>query len=175
MNINQPFIRKMDDYFRMVEDAFNNPVEIKWIDKKDHLIGLFTVNESVYQIDCKEYGNKIWKYDFFIVSIGKEGPTLNPNLTNYERDKYRVLPTIRSGMEHLYDLKSPDAIIYGALDDSKGRKKLYESFSKEFSKTKNWEFYTKVEKDKQIFVMYDGSIDMEYLFQTIKKAVYDKF
>jgi hypothetical protein len=38
-------------------------------------------------------------------------------------------------------------------------KKLYESFSKDFAKEKEYEFYTKVENDKQIFVIYKEYID----------------
>lgn len=33
-----------DDFWSKVTDAFNNPVDIKWIDKEVELIGLFLVN-----------------------------------------------------------------------------------------------------------------------------------
>jgi len=165
------FIKKMDEYFEMLLEAFQNPVKINWVDKPNHLIGLFQVGTNIYQIDCLEKGNNIWKYDFYFYK-DKE---MSPNMTNLESDKYKVLPTVKEGLYYLHTLKTPDAVVFGALDSSRGRKKLYESFSKDFAKEKNYEFYTKVENDKQIFVIYKDYIDKEYLFETIKKVVDEKF
>ena len=74
-------------------------------------------------------------------------------------------------MKYLIDNKKVDAIVFGATDNSKGRKKLYESFCNEFSKENNLEFYTNIQDNKQIFTMYKKNIDNSLLIDTIKKIV----
>lgn len=157
-------IKKLDDYLKYINEAFDNPLPIKWIDKDESIRGLFIVNENIYNISCINKGNYIWKYDFYFIDKDK---TFSPELTNNEKDKYRVLPTIKSGMLYLINNKNVNAIVFGAADSSKGRKKLYESFCNKFSKDNSLEFYTKLQDDKQIFVMYKKNIDKNILVDTI--------
>lgn len=158
------FIKKLDDYFDIISEALKNPLDIKWVDKNNKVIGLFTVNNNIYQINCINKENSIWKYDFYFLEKNK---LLSPKLTGLEKDKYRILPTVKVGLEHLNSLKKPDAIVFGATDKSKGRKKIYESFCIEFAKTNNFEFYTKMENDKQIFILYKNNIDRNILTKTV--------
>jgi hypothetical protein len=92
-------------------------------------------------------------------------------LTKNEKDKYRVLPTVKSGMQYLLDNKEVDAVVFGATDNSRGRKKLYESFCIEFSKDNNLEFYTKIQDNKQIFTLFKKNIDKKILTDTIIQIV----
>lgn len=156
-------IKKLDEYFNMLSEAFNNPLKIKWINKDDILIGVFSTNNNTYSIKCINKGYNIWKYDFFILN---ENDNFSPELTNNEKDKYRVLPTVKSGIQYLLDNKKVDAVIFGATDKSKGRKKLYESFCEEFSKLNNLEFYTNIQDDKQIFIMFNKNINKKTLIDT---------
>lgn len=157
-------ITKLDEYLKTISEAFQNPLHIQWVDKINSLIGLFHVNENVYQINAINKGNDIWKYDFYFFEDNK---SFNPSLTGLEKDKYRVLPTVKSGMEYLVNQKKVDAIIFGATDKSSGRKKLYESFCVNFSKNNNFEYYSKMQDDKQIFVLYKSYINMNVLTDTI--------
>jgi hypothetical protein len=165
------FIKKVDDFFNEVNEAFNNPLEIKWVDKGS-LIGLFTVNDNVYKINCQDYGNNIWKYNFYLYNEKDNTFGIKPN--NNEKDKYRVLPTVKSGMEYLISNKIVEAIIFGALDSSRGRKKLYESFCEDFSKKHDFSFYTKINEDKQLFILYKDSIDREVMFSKLKEMIKDE-
>jgi len=162
------FIKKLDDFFQSVSEAFDNPLEIKWIDKKSELIGLFTINNNIYQINCLDKGNYIWKYDFYYLTDDK---SFSPDLTGFESDKFRVLPTVRDGMKYLIDNKKVNAIVFGAADDSKGRKKLYESFCIKFSKENDYLFYTKISNNNQIFILYKDSLDLDILSETIIKII----
>jgi len=155
-------------------EIMNSPLPIKWIDKDDKLRGLFVVNENIYQIVCEDKGFDIWKYDFYHYKENKE---FNPELTNLDKDKYRVLSTVNSGMDYLYSTKKVDAIIFGATDNSSGRKKLYERFCNDFSKKNNLKYYTQIysnpelDLDQQLFVLYKETIDMDILKQTIYNTI----
>src|ERR1035437_3846375 len=164
---NRQFIKKMDEYFDMISEAFENPLPIKWVDKGDKLIGLFTVNSNVYQIDCINKGNNVWKYDFFYYV--QKLNAMSPAMTEFEKDKFRILPTIKVSMSYLDDLKSPDAIVFGATDKSRGRKKIYESFCHDFANSNDYIFYTQMQSDRQIFILYKKHIDMNVLTDTILK------
>ncbi len=83
-------IKKLDDFFDSISEAFDNPLPIKWIDKDMILRGLFSVNNNVYQIVCENKDNNIWKYDFYHYD---ENNTFSPEITNINSDKFRVLPT----------------------------------------------------------------------------------
>jgi hypothetical protein len=167
-------IKQLDDFFDSLSEAFNNPLVIKWIDKSYILRGLFTVNDNIYQIVCEERGNNIWKYDFYFYDKNKN---FSPLLTGLEKDKFRVLPTVKIGLQYLYDTKKVEAIVFGASDKSKGRKSLYEDFCEEFSKKNNLEYYTRVYSDlnenidRQIFVLYKDYIDRVILSETILKIL----
>jgi len=163
-------IKKIEEYFDNLLEAFDNPLPIKWIDKDNILRGLFTVNDNIYQIVCANKGNNIWKYDFYFFDKNKD---FKPELTGLEKDKFRVLPTVKVGMKYLYDSKDINAIVFGASDKSKGRKKIYEQFSKDFSTENNLEYYTKIysdltdNTDRQIFVLYKKEMDNDILAKTI--------
>lgn len=163
------FIKKLDEYFKMLSEAFDNPLNIKWIDEGNKLIGLFYVYENVYQINCNKKNNDIWKYDFYLYEDSTN--SLSPEITGFKKDKYRVLPTIKSGLEYLIKNKNVNAIIFGATDKSKGRKKLYESFCVDFARNNNFEYYTKLQDDKQIFVLYKSNINKNVLMDTIIKTI----
>ena len=101
-------------------------------------------------------------------------------MTNRERDKFRVLPTVLVGLEYLVLQKSPEAIILAA-DSSKGRKKLYASFLEDFSLKIDYKFYTKVYQTsdditstKQLFVLYKEDTDTDKLYSAIISSIEDE-
>jgi len=161
-------LKKLDYFFNILKEAFDNPLEIKWVDKGNTLIGLFRNNENVYKINCINKNNNIWKYDFYFF---EENKIFTTELTGLNKDKYRVLPTIKIGIQYLVDNKSPNAIVFGAADKSKGRKKLYESFCIDFASKNNFNFYTKIEDDKQLFILFKDSLDKDILTETVIKII----
>lgn len=159
-------IKTFDDFWYHFNEAFNNPVHIKWIDKEVELIGLFIVNNKVYNILCKDVGDNIWTFKFYHFIDNK----LSPELTNDYKNSFKVLPTIKNAFEYLVSEKSPNSIIFGALDESEGRKKLYSSFSVDFSKKYNYEYTTNKIDNKQIFIL-SKDIDKEILFKKVVELI----
>jgi hypothetical protein len=164
-------IKKLDDFFDMLSEAFDNPVNIRWVDGRNMLRGLFTINDNIYQIVCDNKGDNIWRYDFYFYE--KCNNEFTPKMTGIEKDKFRVLPTVESGINYFFRDKNPDAIIFGASDKSRGRKKIYEGFCEKFAEINNLKFYTKIYTDsltnidRQIFILYKNDIDMDILTKTI--------
>ena len=167
-------IKKINEYFKMLSEAFDNPVEIRWVNKDNNLIGLFIVNDNVYQINCNNIGDNFWTYKFFFYDKLKN--VMDPNLTGFDKDKYRVLPTIKNGLIYLIENKNIDCLIYGALDDSLSRKKLYNDISNEISTKYNFEYITQGIGEmgkKQIYILYKSSVDRDLLFKKVEKIVND--
>jgi hypothetical protein len=160
-------IRTFEEFWNCIDEAFNNPVEIKWIDKGIEYIGLFIVNNKVYNILCKDLGENIWTFKFYHYIDNK----LSPELTKDYKNSFRVLPTIKNGFINFIENKNPDGIIFGALDSSVGRKKLYTSFSLDISKSYNYLYNTRSLDNKQIFILYKPNIDNQILFDKITQIV----
>ena len=162
-------IEKLDNFFDNISEMIKNPLDIKWFDNGDKLRGLFNINGHVYQIMCSNTGNNIWKYDFYLYDTDE----FSPELTDFKKDIFRVLPTVEVGMSYLYNNKKVDAIVFGSSDKSKGRKKIYEAFCHKFSKDNNIKYYTKIYYDdvnditRQIFILYDGNINMDILTKNV--------
>ena len=51
----------MDTYFNAIVESLNNPLEIKWVDNPDNLIGLFNTDNHIFKINCAEKENNTWK------------------------------------------------------------------------------------------------------------------
>ena len=162
------FLKSIDGYFKLIEEAFGNPLPIGWDDKTNVLIGLFHVNNRVFQLNCEERVDNIWKYDFYILNNDKK---LSPELTGLDKDKFRVLPTVKTGFYYLHETKNPNAIIFGAADKSRGRKKIYESFAQKFASENNYIFYTKMFDDLQVFVLYKENTDKQILYNTLTEVI----
>ena len=162
------FDKSLNDLF----EGFNTPVQIKWIDNKNKLIGLFIVNDKIYQITCKEKNNDIWTYKFYLYD--KDKNQLDVELTNFKSGYMSVLSTVRVGMEYLIENKKVKSIIFGATDKSKGRKYLYQNFSEELSEKYNFNLSSNEVNDKKIFILYKD-IDKEILFKTVEDIIEELF
>ena len=167
------FIKKLEEYFDKLEESFNSDVEIKWVEKSNKLVGLFSVDEKIYQIDCIDRENNIWTYKFYLYDTKTN--VMSPRLTNFNTGKMSVLSTIRKGMCYLIENKNPESIIFGALDESEGRKKIYWSFSNELEKKYNYKLSTNVKNGNQAFILYKEDIDKDILMNTFEKIVEDIF
>jgi hypothetical protein len=161
------------EFFLKINELLDNPVHIKWIDGGDILIGEFSVNSKKYFIKTKNKGGDIWSFKFYKLNETKLETDLNLDISD-RINVFRVLPTIEDGFIYLIDNKNPKSIIFGASDNSKGRKKLYDSFSQKISKKYNFEYKTNLKNDKQIFILYKSGIDLENLFQTMLDIIEDE-
>lgn len=161
-------VDKFDEFLNSLFESYDSHVDIKWIDKDNKLIGLFSVEGRVYQITCINKGGNVWTYKFHIYDTIKNG--FSPELTNFNTGKMSVLSTIRRGMDYLINTKSPNAIIFGALDESESRKKLYWIYSSEIVREYEYERITQNQNNKQIFILYK-KIDKNYLLTIVKNII----
>lgn len=162
------FDKSLNDLF----EGFNTPAQIKWIDNKNKLIGLFIVNDKIYQITCEQKNNDIWTYKFYLYD--KDKNQLDVELTNFNSGYMSVLSTIRVGMEYLIESKKVKSIIFGATDKSKARKSLYKNFSEELSKKYNFNLSSSEMSGKKIFILHKD-IDKEILFKTVENIIEELF
>jgi hypothetical protein len=42
------YLQKIDEYFKMIEEALNNPLPINWQNKNNLYIGEFNINNNIY-------------------------------------------------------------------------------------------------------------------------------
>ena len=160
---------KVDKFTEFLE-SYNTPVDIRWINKDNKLIGLFMVDDKIYQITCTHRKYNIWVYKFHFYN--KDKNEFSPELTNFNTGTLSVLSTIRVGMEYLIKDKDPNGIIFGALDSSESRKKLYWSYSLEIMNKYNYDRVTRNVDNKQIFILYK-SINKDTLFDVVKEIIED--
>lgn len=164
---NKDFDKSMNILIDDMYEAYNNPLDIEWKQEgEDKLFGYFEINNNNYKIECIEWGKSIWTYKFF--KYDKDDGIKNTKLTGLKKDSFKVMPTIVKGIEYLCT-QNPKAIIYAALDDSTGRKKLYDSFSNSFSKKYSYNYQTYLRNGYQIFILFKDDADKKYLFEIIKK------
>jgi len=140
-----------EKFFNSLSESYNSDVDIKWIDRNDNLIGLFSINNIVYQINCINKGNDIWTYKFYLYDSNLK--ELSPDITNFNTGKMSILSTIRKGMLYLIDNKTPKCLIFGSLDKSEGRKKLYSRYSNEIKELYGYELHTSQIDNKKVFVL----------------------
>lgn len=154
---------RLEQFFN--ESFDSKPCDIKWVDKGEILRGLFQVDDNIFQIICKNKSDNIWSYDFLIYEA--KDNTFSPDLTHSGKKMFSILKTVELGMQYFFNLKKPISIVFGASDESKGRKSIYEAFCQKFSKNNNLRYLTKIYNedniDRQIFILYDENIDKDLL------------
>ena len=145
-------IDKFDKFMSDLYESYDSFVEIKWIDNIK-LIGMFNISNLVYKIECAPRENDIWTFKFMRYDYNTKSFSLKLTKTD-PRDKMSVLGTVRNGMRYLIENKNPKGLIFSALDDSDGRKKLYTTYSNEISKDYNYNLKTNLQDGKMIFILY---------------------
>ncbi len=166
------YIKTINERWIEINEALDNPLEIKWIDKDFEISGFFTLNKSAYNIRCINKGDNIWTYKFY--KFDDKEQKLSPDLSNDKKNVFRVLPTIKIGFDYIINLKNPDALIFGALDKSEGRKKLYNSFCEELIKNYDYKYTTNRKEDRQIFILYKPSIDENILMNKVEEIILEE-
>jgi hypothetical protein len=165
-------INRFNDYFDKIEEALNSPVNINWTEVEDDLIGLFEVDDNKFKIEClKQIGNN-YTYSFSIFRDGK----WSYQLANLDRGGFIVLATIMIGLEYLYNKRTPNSIMFSAVDNNDTRKRLYEKHCHTFCEKHNLKLSNRGddEKSKVLFLMFNDIIsqdEKEEIFQSVKKVI----
>jgi hypothetical protein len=163
-------IKKFEDYFKEINEAFNTDVDITWIETNDNMLGTFKVDENIFKIECYRqignnwsysfciYKNNIWSYD--IADLGKNG--------------FSVLSAVIKGLNYLYNKQYPNSIMFSAIDDSNTRKRLYEKFCNDFCKKHDYKLSNRGNDSKVFFILFKDGIsenEKEEIFNSVKKVI----
>jgi hypothetical protein len=158
------YLQKIDEYFEMLEEALNNPLPINWKTNNNLYIGEFNINNNTYVIYCEDLGDDVWFFSFdYIDSNGNKINTLTNN-----GDSIKVMGTVKKAFEDFYLYKNPQCILFGIIDSSVGRRRLYDSFQEDFAKKHNLELLKKEILGKRIYSLYNKNINKELMFRYIK-------
>ena len=168
------------------ESLNTSSIDVKWIDRPNRLIGLFKVSENTYQLDFKLTGDS-WSYKFYLAERVNNRIELSPNATGIYTDKYKVLATSKIGLIYLIENKSPNAVVFCALNEEESKKSkkgdrlltkrqsIYLNMVEEIPvKYPDYTYDIKNINNNQIYIIYKKKLDnLEYTFDNIEKIIKD--
>lgn len=156
--------KTIDDYLDPYLEAYNTSLNIDWNYVNNILIGDFEVQDLKYKIYSEVIINNFMTFKFKVEKDNKYSSKL---LNSDKPYKISVIPTIKTAIEFVLNTISPNGLIFGALDDSKGRKMIYRFCKDYVSKSKDYVLFEKLFDNKKIYVLHKN-IEPEILFNTIK-------
>jgi hypothetical protein len=158
-------IKTIDDYMKLYLEAYDTPLNIDWEKDGSSLVGYFKVKDLEYKIYSDIVINDFMTYKFKY----KKDNAYSDELLNSDKNyKISVLPTIKSGLDFILNNVEPSGVIFDALDESKGRKMIYDRYCNQYVDTKKWKVYTQNYDNKKMYIIYKKEISDETLFETIK-------
>jgi len=171
---------------KLSESLNTSNVEIKWIDKGNRLIGLFKIDKNTYQLDFNLVGD-VWSYKFYIAKIKNNKIELSPSATGIDIDKYKVLSTSKRGLQYLIENKSPNAVVFCALNDDESklvkknnqiltkRQSIYLNMLEEVPKKFiDYTYDIQNIKNNQIYIIRKIKLDdIDYTSDNIEKIISD--
>ena len=155
-------MEKLDEYMDFLIDVYNTPVNINW-EIGPPLVGRFKVSDLDYKIYSEVIINGFMTYKFKY----KKNDTYSDQLLNNGNYKISVIPTIKSGIDFILNEIKPNGVIFSALDDSMGRKNIYDRYCKTIDNN-IWNVYSKTYDNNKIWVIYKKEISSEIIFDVIK-------
>jgi hypothetical protein len=170
------FILKYEKYLNELKESFNSNIDVNWIRKENRLIGLFKIDDNLYQLDFNRIGDS-WSYKFYFIKTDNGKITLDVNKTGFNKDSFKVLSTAKKGLIKFLKEESPNALIFSAqseegVDISK-RMKIYQdmlvSSVNEFT-----EYNYKIENisGNQIYTLFKKKLDNpDETFNNIKNII----
>lgn len=165
-------IKKFNEYFNKLEEALNSPSDIRWITENENLIGLFEINDTKYKIEClKQIGNNYaYMFSFYNTEINDWSFKLN----NKGLDSFKVLSTIKEGLNCVFKTLNPNSVIFSAIDNSDSRKRIYLTFCETFCKENSLLFLDKGTKERKIYLLYKDNLlseDKEEIMSSLIKVI----
>jgi hypothetical protein len=122
------FLLKYNNYLNKLKESFNSDLDVRWIEKENKVIGLFQINENIYQLDFNRIGDS-WSYKFYFVKKEKNKITLDIEKTGFNKDSFKVLATAKKGLIKFLNEKSPNALVFSAQSEGfepSKRMKIYQ-------------------------------------------------
>lgn len=164
-------LKKFDEYFNSISEALNNPIDIDWKENDNiQMIGYFEINDSIYKIESKRQIGNNWSFSFYYLNDGR----WETQLKNDSKNTFRVLATIKKSIYHLFDSKTPNSIIFSAIDNNDTRKRLYLGFCNEFCRNTNWTISNNGTEDHQLYLLFNNNLDEQdklEMLDSVKKVI----
>lgn len=115
-------IQKFNLFLSSLSESLDTSgIEIKWIDKTNRLIGLYNIGNNVYQLDFNLFGDA-WSYKFYYVKKLDNKIEMSVDKTEFSYDRFKVLSMAKTGLKYFIELKSPNAIVFGASNEINSKK-----------------------------------------------------
>lgn len=159
-------LEKLEKLLNQLSEDLNFSYDIEWeIDDNDH-IGYFLNNEIMFQFT--DIGNNCWFYKFFRLDPEKDSYTTELNVSelyDFEK-KTNILGTIKNSIIEFIKKYNPKSICFSSMDNSRGRKNIYELFCQEI--VNNFEYRYVVFNDtknpyKHLFILYSDPNDITFI------------
>lgn len=159
---------KIDVYINSVFEAIDNPLEVEYSFIDDVLYGTFNDGKTDYVIEAEHIIHNFFTFKFKANDNGEYTVDLN---NNRGVEKYRVLATVKNSLFFILDELKPNGVIFGALDKSKGRKRLYDKFVEEYLlKNPNKDSTIKEQNNEKVYLIHNKDEDIETIIDVIKYA-----
>lgn len=135
-------MRTVSNFIEFCNESLDNPLPIKWKIKDIKMVGKFTIEkgtgaEAYYDSDvpdrqyvivareAEDMDISVWRYRFYF----NDGGDRIYSLTDFNKDKFKVLSTVADGFKYVNDMKKPDAMVFTSNVSEESRVKLYDSLS----------------------------------------------
>jgi hypothetical protein len=166
-------IKTLEEHFKeifdKVDEALNNPLSVNWTFDAPYIYGSFKIEEKEYLIIAQFIINDFLTFKFKV----KKNEDYSTELVNDgSKDFLRVVPTIRDSILYLLDTVKPNGIIFGAMDNSKGRKYVYDRFISEYIKIrKDYDAISQLNGGIKLYTIYLQDLDVDITATTVEFVV----
>ena len=169
-------MKNFKDFDELVEllESLNFSYDVQWKEKTIFKqVGYF--KDEQYKIECYNFIDNNWFFKFykfdneiedFVTSINPKEKTLSFT------ESSNILGTIRRTILDFIKSEEPNSVSFIAIDNSKGRKGLYDLFSNEiinkYNKYKNISY---LQDNYKLYIIFKDKKDII----KIRKAIYDEY
>jgi hypothetical protein len=146
----------LKDVLNNINEDLNFSYDIEWENDESTYVGYFLDNEIM--IDISNITNDCWFYKFFRLDKETDSYTTELNATelyDYEK-KTNILGTIKKSIETFIKTKQPMSICFSTLDESTGRKNIYELFCNEM-KQFDYKYVVYKSDNKWLYIIYNNA------------------
>lgn len=169
------FVLKYEKYLNELKESLNSEIDVNWIRKRDRLIGLFKIDENLYQLDFNRIGDS-WSYKFYFIKTDNNGITLDVSKTGFNKDRFKVLTTAKKGLVKFLKEESPNAVIFSAqseegVDISK-RMKIYQDMLVSSAGFPEYNYKIENISGNQVYILFKKELDnTDETFNNIREII----
>ena len=166
-------INNWENFIKSLSESLDTSnIKIEWTDSNDRYYGIFDIEDRSYRLDFKKIGD-VYGYKFYSINKLNGKHFLSPDKTNLMKDGYKVLSMAKQGLIHFIETKSPNGIVFSAIDEDSKKVKVGSDFL-----TKRQHIYLMLlEQIPTMFPEYGYTIDTvlnNQIYQVFKNKLDNK-